>query len=64
MDALLELQKQMVAHFGPSPNAAWCVECAGNGQTLVTQQIVDHVCGGYETETGEPCEACDGTGRV
>ena len=64
MDALLELQKQMVAHFGPSPNVAWCVECAGNGQTLVTQQIVDHVCGGYETETDEPCEACDGTGRV
>ena len=35
MDALLELQKQMVAHFGPPPNAAWCVECAGNGARLL-----------------------------
>ena len=64
MDAFLKLQKQMVAHFGPPANAAWCVECAGNGQILNTREVVDYVCGGYEEETDEPCEACDGTGRV
>ena len=64
MDAFLKLQQQMMAHFGPSTNAAWCVECAGSGQILGTQQVVDYVCGGYEEETDEPCEAWDGTGRV
>ncbi len=63
-DNFLMLQKQLVAHFGPPADSAWCVECAGNGMILHTRQVVDHVSGGYEDEVEETCEDCDGTGRV